>query len=218
MSRILIPSSGAEDWKQFLADPEKQWKQGYSAMAAALSWEESTGVPPEIAEILGPDVELLLAIPEHKVALPGGSRESQCDIFALVRRGEQVCSVAVEAKVNETFGPTVGEWLSNASAGKLTRLRFICDVLGLKSDPPENIRYQLLHRTAASIVEASRFKTGSAAMIVQSFSQEHRWFEDFAAFLELLGLEAARGEGLGYQLPSGKVLTLGWATGSPKFL
>lgn len=218
MSCILIPSRGPEDWKRFLADPEKQWKRGFSAMAAALSWEASNGLPTEIAEVLGADAELLLAIPEHKVALPGGRRESQCDVFALVRQGERTTALAVEGKVNEPFGPTVQEWLVNASTGKRERLRFISEVLGLKSAPPGSIRYQLLHRTAAAVVEAGRFKTDGVAMIVHSFSQEHRWFEDFAAFTEMLGVEAKRSEGLACRLPTGKTLTLGWATGSPSFL
>jgi len=58
------------------------------------------------------------------------------------------------------------------------------------------------------VLEATRFKTDRAAMVVQSFSQEHRWFEDFAAFTALLGLEADRG----------KPLELGWAVGSADFL
>lgn len=78
-------------------------------MAAALSWEAAKGVPPEIAELLGGSAELLLAIPEHKVSLPGGSRESQCDVFALVRTFGETMAIAVEAKVSEPFGPTVGE-------------------------------------------------------------------------------------------------------------
>jgi hypothetical protein len=43
--------------------------------------------------------------------------------------------------VNETYGPTVQEWLLSASPGKPKHLRFICDVLGLKSDPPRRIRW-----------------------------------------------------------------------------
>jgi hypothetical protein len=31
MAKILIPASSPEDWKKFLAEPEKQWKSGYSA-------------------------------------------------------------------------------------------------------------------------------------------------------------------------------------------
>jgi hypothetical protein len=186
-------------------------------MAAALAWEAADGAPPEIAAVLGQQVELLLAIPEHKVALPGGRRESPCDIFALVRVDSQTCAVAVEAKVNESFGPTVGEWTVGASSGKAERMHFICALLGLHT-PADALRYQLLHRTAAAVIEAQRFKAERAAMVVQSFSQEHRWFDDFAAFVALFGLEAVRGHPLTCVLPSGLPLTLGWATGSAEFI
>jgi uncharacterized protein DUF6946 len=43
-----IPAQSAEDWRKLLADPEKQWKRGYSAMASALSWEAAVGLPEEI--------------------------------------------------------------------------------------------------------------------------------------------------------------------------
>ncbi|MDB5658052.1 MAG: hypothetical protein JWS10_667 [Cypionkella sp.] len=184
-------------------------------MAAALSWEATGGVPHEIADVFGEQVELLLAIPEHKVAMPGGRRESQCDVFALIKVGTQTCAVAVEAKVNEPFGPTVGEWMTRASPGKTERIGFIYDLLGVGAPPPGALRYQLFHRTAAAVLEAQRFKTDRAAMIVQSFSQEHRWFKDFVAFSNLFGLDAEPGRALTYILPSGMALTLGWATGSP---
>ncbi len=202
----------------FLADPEKQWRRGYSAMAAALAWEAANGLPQEIAALIGGSPELLLAIPEHKVALPGGSRESQCDVFALVKTAEGTMAVAVEAKVNEPFGPTVGEWLKNASAGKVERLRFICDLLGLEVPQSDGLRYQLFHRTAAAILEAHRFKTDCAAMIVQSFSQEKRWYEDFEAFVDLFGLQVEPGKSARIELPSGVPLILGWAVGSAAYL
>lgn len=217
MAKILIPTGGAEDWMRFLADPEKQWKKGYSAMAAALSWEAAQDIPIEIKSILGENAELLLAIPEHKVSLPGGSRQSQCDVFALVRRADTTCAVSVEAKVSEPFGPTIGEWLQGASAGKVARLTFICERLGLSYPPPSELRYQLFHRTAAALVEADRFKTDSAAMIVQSFSQEHRWFADFDAFCALFGKAAGRNEPINIDLPDKRPLIIGWATGSAEF-
>lgn len=187
-------------------------------MAAALSWEAAKGVPVEVAELFGESLELLLAIPEHKVALPGGRRESQCDVFALVRSFNETIAIAVEAKVNEPFGPTVGEWMVNASKGKIERIRFICDLLGLDALPPDELRYQLFHRTAAAVLEANRFKTDRAAMIVQSFSQEHRWLEDFQAFADHFGLQAEPGKALIYNLPSGIPLTMGWTVGSAAFL
>ncbi|ANT63057.1 hypothetical protein AYJ57_21535 (plasmid) [Salipiger sp. CCB-MM3] len=219
IAHILVPTDGPNDWRQFLADPEKQWKRGYSAMAAALSWEAAAGsLPTEIATLFAGDIELLLAIPEHKVPLPGGRRESQCDVFALVSASNNTISLAVEAKVNEPFGPTVKEWMQNPSPGKRERISFICEALGLEGPLPEELRYQLLHRTAAAVIEAQRFKTDRAAMVVQSFSQQHRWFEDFALFCEAMGQNTELNQPLEVVLPSGLPLTLGWAVGSPEFL
>ena len=218
MAKIFTPTTGVEDWRRLLADPDKQWRRGYSAFAAASAWEEAQGLPREVASILGEDAELLLAIPEHKVPLPGGQRESQCDVFALVRFGEETAAVSVEAKVNEPFGPTVGDWLRDASSGKLERLTAICDLLGLGYPPPATLRYQLFHRTAAAIIEAHRFNTTSAAMIVHSFSQEHRWLGDFADFCAVLGLEVARGQPSVTKLPDGRDLILGWATGDKRHI
>lgn len=187
-------------------------------MAAALCWEAADGVPAEISALLGGSVELLLAIPEHKVPLPGGGRASQCDVFALVRVSGDTMALAVEAKVQEPFGPTIGEWMIGASTGKIARLRFICDLLGLKDPPPDALRYQLFHRTASAIIEAQRFKTDRAAMIVQSFSQEHRWFEDFHAFAGLFGKALEPGGAVTFAVRSNLPLTLGWAVGSKAFL
>ena len=208
MSRILIPTRGPEDWRALLASPETQWQRGFSAMSAALSWEASRGLPSELDALLG-GAELLLAIPEHKVALPGGSRESQCDVFALVRLASGTCGVAVEAKVNEPFGPTIADWLSEASPGKQKRLSFICDLLGLE-EPDSTLRYQLLHRTAAAILEARRFGMAEAAMVVQSFAPDHRWFGDFASFGAAFGHDVAPGIAVRHRLPDGMPLSLGW--------
>jgi len=214
---ILVPTRSTADWRALLAAPDRQWRAGYSAMAAAQSWEAAQGLPPEIAALLGDNAQALFVMPEHKVALPGRGRDSQCDIFALVRSGGDTLAVSVEAKVDEPFGPTVGEWLTNASEGKRTRLSALCDMLGC-AEPPDHLRYQLFHRTAAAIIEAERMKTDKAAMIVQSFSQCHRWFEDFSAFSSFLGIEARRNQALDHRLPSGRPLILGWATGGPEFL
>ena len=215
---ILVPTSNADDWRRLLADPQTQWRRGYSAMATALSWEAAAGLPKEVSAIIGGEPDLLFAIPEHKVALPGGGRASQCDVFALVRAGDQTVALAVEAKVDEPFGPTVDEWLQGASDGKTTRIRYICQLLGLPQRPKTGLRYQLFHRTAAAVIEAERFKADRAAMIVQSFSQQHKWFEDFHEFAGQFGLDAQPGAALNCRLPSGMNLTLGWAVGSEEFL
>lgn len=219
MQRIFRPTKGLADWKAGLADPEKHWRAGFSAMATAQRWEAAGGaLPPEIACLLGDTPELLLAIPEHKVPLPGGQRDSQCDVFALVRQGSKTISLAVEAKVAEPFGDTVGTWCENASEGKRQRLCAICDWLGLPFPSPETLRYQLLHRTGAAIAEARRFGLTNAAMIVQSFSPEAKWLGDFQEFATALGIDAGHNFAGSALLPNGITLTIGWAQGDAQFL
>jgi hypothetical protein len=58
---------------------------------------------------------------------------------------------------------------------------------------PDDVSYQLLHRTASAVIEARRFKTDYAAMIVHSFSPTHRWVNSFARFTQLFGTTAERG-------------------------
>lgn len=215
---IYVPATGPESWKDLLADPVKHWRTGYSARTLAHCWQAAAGLPPEIGALFGPEATLLVGIPEHKVDLPGGSRPSQTDLFALIRRGEQTISCAIEGKVSETFGPTIQEWLADASAGKIERLDYLCRLLGLAQPLPPTLRYQLLHRSASAIIEAARFKTDEAAMIVHSFSTTAIWFDDFTMLMRLFGLEAVRGQLVTVSLPSGRPMHFGWAAGNPEFL
>ncbi len=76
MSTIYIPASGPEDWKQFLAEPDRQWKDGYSAKELATCRQNADGFPSNIKRIFNQsdiplfnNIEFLLAIPEYKVPL-----------------------------------------------------------------------------------------------------------------------------------------------------
>lgn len=181
-------------------------------MCAALSWERAGGLPAEVAALLGPGARALLAIPEHKVPLPGRGYPSQCDVFALVRRESGTCALAVEAKVREPFDRTLDEWLGDAPGpGKRERLAGLCALLGAGA-PPGHLRYQLLHRAAAAVIEAERFGTQAAAMVVQSFDPGRAWFEDYAAFCAWLGLAAEPDRAAERATPSGRPLILGWAS------
>ncbi len=218
MTRIYVPSCGPQSWQGLLADPEKHWRTGFSAKTLAHAWESADGLPPEISRLFEGRVELLFALPEHKVDLPGGSRPSQTDLFALLRHDERTIATAVEGKVDEPFGPTVGEWLEGASDGKRERLEYLCDILGLVNEGLSELRYQLLHRAASAAIEAERFKTDEAAMIVHSFSPTGAWFESFAAFARRLGVTAEQGRLATTTLPCGRVYHLAWASGDLGFL
>ena len=41
MNKIFIPTKSPKDWKQFLAEPKKHWKDGCSAKSLAYSWEKA---------------------------------------------------------------------------------------------------------------------------------------------------------------------------------
>lgn len=219
MGRVLLPSRGPDDWKQFLAQPDLHWKTGYSARTLAHSWERAKTIPPEVAAIMSEAFgrsDLLFAVPEHKTTLPGGGRESQSDVFALVRHPGGLACYTIEGKVDEPFGPTVGEWSVGASPGKIERLAHLCSILGLPSCPTD-IRYQLMHRTMSALTEADRFDAKLAGIIVHSFSPDRRSYDEFVRFGALLGCKIELGRASILKLPSGKSLVMGWASGDQTF-
>ncbi|WP_409191920.1 DUF6946 family protein [Bradyrhizobium sp. RDM4] len=118
MRKIYVPTLGPRSWQALLADPVKHWRPGYSAQAIAHCWEASDGLPTEIATLFGGNAELLIAIPEHKVSLGDAGTESQTDVFALVKSNNRTIAVAVEGKVNESFGPTIRDWYVDPSPAK----------------------------------------------------------------------------------------------------
>lgn len=202
MIRAYVPTDGVASWKARLADPDKQWKREASAFEAAVSWElalrSNRGLPASVAEVLDQQPEfggssVLVALPEHKVVLPGGTRSSQTDVWVLLRCGDGLVSMAVEAKADEAFGETIEEWTKDASEGKTERLAFLCDLLKQQSPHP-NLRYQLLHRTASAVLEARRWGASAAVMMVQCFRSRAKSLEDFSAFGTWLGASVASGQ------------------------
>ncbi len=192
MSRFLIPTGGPSAWQALLADPERHWRTGYSARSLAYCWEDADGFPTSVRSVLAQsdtptlrEAELLLGIPEHEVPLPGGERPSQNDVWVLARGAGELISIAVEGKVAESFGPTVGEWRQEASPGKRKRLAFLEQCLGLSAPVEGDVRYQLLHRTASAVIEARRFGAAHAVLLVHSFSATHEWLSDYQRFLSL---------------------------------
>lgn len=215
--RILVPTGGPEDWRRLLAKPDLHWRDGFSAKCASDRWEEANALPPEIARQFQDcgyeNAELLMAVPEFKTELPGGGAASQSDIFAIVRTERGVFATAIEAKVSEPFGETIGEWLRDASPGKIIRLKGLCELLGLTFPPGEDLRYQLFHRCGAALIEAERFGFAGAAMIVHSFSTGGKWLEDYSAFRKALGITADDRSPAVRTAKQSRPLLLGWAQG-----
>jgi len=176
-------------------------------------------------------LEMLLAMPEHRVPLPGGRRPSQTDLFVLARARDGTAALAVEGKVAEPFGPLVRDWLTSdpsqteaasgqPSKGKLTRLDFLASNLGLHSDDLAELRYQLVHRTVSALIEARRFSARYAIMLVHSFSEAAEGLDDYERFVLALRSDPgpARDQLTLAQVPGDVPLYLAWATGEQAFL
>lgn len=219
MSRILLPSTGPNDWHRLLAEPDLHWAIGRSARTLANAWEAADGLPPEVHEAIvaiHPDPRLLLAIPEHKTPLPGGRRESQSDVFALIGSANGLIAATIESKVEEPFGPRISDWNPDGSAGKRERFDYLCALLGIVSCPP-NVHYQLLHRTASALIEAKRYGAPHAAMIVHSFSPERRWIGAYAEFVRALGGSPDPSRPQQLAMADGRSLFLAWVSGDQAF-
>jgi hypothetical protein len=190
MKRIFLPSQTPSDWQRLLAKPSLHWKKSYSAMTTAACWEASGNqLPVEVIETLEQTHEstlvklrLLAAFPEYEVDLPGGKTSSHTDVLALARNDEGLVVLAVEAKVDEAFGPTIGEKREDASFGVSKRLAYLHSVLRLDVALNDDIRYQLLHRTVSALQAANDFHANTAVMLVHSFSPTRRWHQDFVSF------------------------------------
>jgi Domain of unknown function (DUF6946) len=225
MKRILIPTSSGSDWQPLLAKPKEHWRKGFSAMTAAASWEAAAGeLPPEISTLLdssGADalqnLKLLVAIPEWETELEGGVTTSKTDVLALCRSEVGLCVVAVEAKVNEDFGPLVEAKQNEASPGQSDRLDSLQRLLGLAS-LSGSIRYQLLHRTASALLTAKLFHADTAVMLVQSFGNKANLRADFDNFGQSLNAQQIGTSIYSITAKESPELFLAWCQGDPKFL
>src|SRR5690606_24625990 len=118
------------------------------------------------------------------------------------------------AKVNEPFGPLIADQMAGEpSVRKRERIVRLARMLGL--DPVDRVhvwdlRYQLLHRTAAALFEAQRYRADKAVMLVETFSAEDAHWGDFAAFVRALGGEAQKGRLCEVGVPGDVRLWVGW--------
>jgi hypothetical protein len=224
MPRILL-TSGPDDWRKLLADPEKHWRSGYSARSLAHCWEAFDGFPPEVSKVFTRTTEPLLAsltpvlaVPEFKVPLPGGSRASQNDLFVLARSSAGTVCIMVEGKVNETFGPTLDEWRADTSPGKEDRLDFLLRTLCISGRPNGDIRYQFFHRAASAIIIGEQYRSVAAVLLVHSFSEQSTGWQDYEAFARLFGVQAMPDALQRLTGTSSVPLFAAWVTGDLSFL
>lgn len=185
--RLHVPLLAPEGIIPHLGAPH-HWKEGRSAKCLIDSWWAANDIPPSIRRMLNDtpdwrDAVLIDAFAERCTDLEDGRpSHSQSDLLAIVGLPGGIGILSIEAKVDEGFDKTVDQWIGDGSAGKATRLAKLTTLLGIPSPSERELRYQLLHRTAAAVLEAQRYRTGQAAMIVQSWFPHRSSFGDYLTF------------------------------------
>ena len=151
------PLHQPEDARPYLANPEIQWRDGYSAKELAKSWIGAQHVPFTVRSVLETcpdhqDAAFIEGLFERKTSLRSPGPASQTDplVFAQTPAGLKV--IGAEGKRDEPFGELVTDW--NTSAGKRRRLEVLCRYLELDPADCGDLRYQLFHRTVATLFEA----------------------------------------------------------------
>jgi hypothetical protein len=197
-ARDDCPLTNPEDVIKYLGKGQSHWKKGRSAYELANSWfavqrspEFATQKLPEsVCSILNTvaafeGAVLTKGIFEIQTELDDlGRGPSQTDLLALLKaQNGAMIALGVEGKVDEPFGEIVSDWL-DFSPTKLRRLAIVIEKLNLKSSLIGELRYQLLHRTVAVLIEAEQRQCSKAVMLVQSFSPNEirAGFKDFRKF------------------------------------
>jgi len=202
------------DWRAWTR-PKKdyQWRAGRSAMELARAWFVSPMpvCPREIADLLASHplatgVTLVEGIPEHVTSLPERGEGRNHDLLLLGHGGSGSIVISVEAKVDESFGETIGTyWNNGRRSATPTRAPARIEALlsmafGAAAHPDavpwRGLRYQLLTAVTGTAIEASRRQAATAVVVVHEFRTENMDGEnvavnkeDFETFVSvLLGL------------------------------
>jgi hypothetical protein len=196
-----------DEWFSF-SPPAKgaiQWKDGRSAKELAKVWFK-TGQPQMPDEL----VSLLLShpithgfqadigIPEKETVLDDlGGKGRNHDMVLIGKNDSGRILVAIEAKADETFGEIIGTYLeSSVRANPRSRVSDRIHQLAMGVFGHTNVtdlRYQLLHAVAGTLIEAKNQEASVAVLVIHEFvpadgkSDKARENEkDLAKFIERL--------------------------------
>jgi hypothetical protein len=204
------PLGNPHDARAYLADPIKHWRPEYSAFELAHAWLGGDRAPRKIDALIDDAYGTYRVIEgffEKETRLDHRPRPSQTDLLLLVDTASGLAVVGIEAKATEGFEKRVSEGRRNAG-----RIELLCQRLNLTPSDVQDLRYQLLHRTVAVLLEAERYGAERALMIVESFDANDTSFDDYRLFGERLGLTNLRVDALTSPTVLGRVeLRLGWA-------
>ena len=70
----------------------------------------------------------------------------------------------------------------------------------------------------SAIIEAKRFQSKEAVMVVHTFSRTNEWLSDYQYFLSLFGLKSGINQAVTTKIANEINLTFAWVHGSEKYL
>jgi Domain of unknown function (DUF6946) len=218
-----IPVRSLDEWKDRFFTSEKKkdhWKPGRSASELAefiLNKNGTVWIKDKVEEILGEEVKFEFGIPEFEVQFDknGHGREHDLGIFGKTESGRSIF-IGVEAKVDESFGETIGKAytrsLSKTLNGKSTngtlRIEELLQNTYASIKPSHfQLRYQLLHALAGTT--KAKWKSSSPGIkifMVLIFKTNlfnprkgKRNMKDYLKFMKALGArKQTKNSGLSY--------------------
>lgn len=153
---------------------------------------------------------------ERGTDLGDGRRLSKADLIALLRISKNLAVMSVMAMVDEPFGNLVAHELASASSAKCARIERLRAMLDISVTEVGMIPYELLHRTAAAVIEARRFCADTAVMMVHSFDRDDCGIEAFQRFARAIGIKEAQATYTsGPVIIDGVKLYVGWTADQP---
>jgi hypothetical protein len=169
-----------EEWKAFSppASQDLHWVDGRSAKELAKAWFNDTGkpkVPKELSLLFQSDsrtVYLVIesAVPECKTNLDTFGKGRVHDLLLIGKTGNEKVVISIEAKVDETFGPTLRERRRNNPVNSkiYRRISHLSEALFSKGNY-DQLRYQLLHGIGGTLIEAKKQGAAFAVFVVHEF-------------------------------------------------
>ena len=177
----------------------RNWADYRSAKRCAETWLPYDTFPKIVESAFATQDELSgivlkKAIVEHRGSTPARGSSSATDIMVHAEMKDQKIAISVEAKVDEGFDKISCKWLTagksiNSPENRKLRLSEMCKYLGVDPTKVEKIRYQLIHRTYSSCIEAEAISAEYAMLLIHSFSPDgikRPGWNDFVDWARLL--------------------------------
>lgn len=119
--RLHVPLLKPEDVIPHLAKPG-HWRSGYSAQELAVAWwNAGNDFPQTVRRVLNTaseyvHAEFVAGFFEHQVDLGSPGRNSQTDLMVIAGLYDQLATIAVEGKAEESFGNGIGDFAAFSCA------------------------------------------------------------------------------------------------------